>query len=475
MKIKILIFSWLITSLQLFSQPTFEKTYGTIDDDMGNSVTVCDDGTYIISGYVSNLYTGYEDMYVARIDIFGDTIWTYTDGIPFGYDNGYQVIQSYDGGFVIAGYTTVSDERAPCLVKLDLAGNKLWSKEFSQYIPSGIAFSLLESADSGLVICGISDYYNGKNVLWQRKAHLLKTNNVGEYIWDHSFGSFGIHYATGICLSSDNGLVICGEYDTEGEYTAAWLFKTNSMGILNWNNTYGGNSSMESAWKVARTLDGGYIFVGTVFYGIIAMNGDIYVVKTDENGTEEWSKTYGGSSDERGTCIEATTDGGYLICGSTDGFGSGSDDIWMIKTNADGDTLWTRTYGGQYEERAYAVNQTSDGGFILCGFTNSSGLGGDDIYLIKTNMYGLLTDVSELSDAEFHIKISPNPGNAIFNVSNLPEKCRLVLSTVNGSKIFEKMDVSKNFKIDLSNFPKGIYLLNTETGNRVQSFKIVKN
>jgi len=474
MKIKFLLFSILFGNFNLFAQPTFEKTFGTIDDDMGCSVSICNDGTYIISGYVANIYTGYEDLYLARIDMNGDTMWTHTEGIPYGYDSGEDVIQTFDGGFAVTGYTTVADEFVPFLAKFNGSGNKLWSDEFSQYISSGMAYALVESPDSGIVICGTSDYYDEKNTLWNRKAHLIKTNKTGGYLWDNTYGGYGVHYTTDICNAGDNGFVICGEYDTPGEYTAGWMFKTGSTGILYWQVMYGSDSDINYAWRMAKTPDGGYIFVGTVFYGIIAMNGDIYVVKTDGLGAEQWSKTFGGPDDERGACVAVTSDGGYLICGSTGSVGSGGTDIWMIRTDANGDTLWTRTHGGPNEERAYAVHETYDGGFVFCGYTNSMGLGGTDIYLFKTNMYGLLTNVQEPVELENSIRISPNPGNGMYTIYNLPLNSQYVVHNLSGSIVARENADSSNEQLDLTGFPDGIYLLNIHAGSQMSAFKIIK-
>jgi len=101
-----------------------------------------------------------------------------------------------------------------------------------------------------------------------------------------------------------------------------------------------------------------------------------------------FERTYGGASDNFSGSVQQTTDGGYIIAGGTECFGAGGWDVYLIKTNSSGDTLWTRTYGATMDDDGYSVQQTTDGGYIIAGDTYSFGAGGDDVYLIKANSSG---------------------------------------------------------------------------------------
>jgi len=153
-----------------------------------------------------------------------------------------------------------------------------------------------------------------------------------------------------------------------------------------WERTYGG-PNVEWGYSVQQTSDGGYIVAG--YSGSFPVFG-IYLLKTNASGDTLWTRTYGGLSWDQGNSVQQTSDGGYIVAGYTHSFGhaNGWADVWLIKTNASGDTLWTRTYGGTNGDQGYSVQQTSDGGYIIAGWTNSFGAGGYDVYLIKANASG---------------------------------------------------------------------------------------
>ncbi len=154
-----------------------------------------------------------------------------------------------------------------------------------------------------------------------------------------------------------------------------------------WTKTFGG-SGRDVGLSVQQTIDDGYIITGfTSSFG--AGYDDVWLIKTNANGDTLWTKTFGGSNMDWGQSVQQTMDGGYIITGSTPSLGSnGYADVRLIKTNADGDTLWTRTFGGSYFGEGISVQQTNDGGYSMAGDTWSFGTGHCDIRLIKTNIDG---------------------------------------------------------------------------------------
>ncbi len=160
---------------------------------------------------------------------------------------------------------------------------------------------------------------------------------------------------------------------------------TQSAYAVTFARTYGG-TDIDDVLSVQRTSDGGYIAAGyTWSFG--AGRYDILLIKTDANGNLQWAKTYGGTRDDYAYSVQQTSDGGYIVAGYTDSFGSGWEDIILIKTDASGNIQWAKVYGGVNPDYAYSVQQTSDGGYIVVGYSNSYTYT-YDIILIKLNSSG---------------------------------------------------------------------------------------
>ncbi|MFZ8835402.1 MAG: hypothetical protein ACO2O5_14595 [Candidatus Caldipriscus sp.] len=164
------------------------------------------------------------------------------------------------------------------------------------------------------------------------------------------------------------------------------LFTQYAYAQVRFAKTYGGTNSEEYN-RVQRTSDGGYIVTGrTSSFG--AGSSDIFLIKTDVYGNIQWAKTYGGSSWEYASSAQQTSDGGYIVAGYTNSFGAGNSDFFLIKTDASGNIIWVKTYGGINDDNASSVHQTSDGGYIVAGSTYSFGAGDRDFFLIKTDANG---------------------------------------------------------------------------------------
>jgi len=165
-----------------------------------------------------------------------------------------------------------------------------------------------------------------------------------------------------------------------------YVIRTDAHGDTLWTRSYGGPLE-EQTHSLAAADDGGYIIAGRKCT-LSGEDPDVYLLRLDANGDTLWTKTYGGTASDGGCCVQQTHGGEIVIAGWTASFGAGGYDVWLLKTDAYGDTLWTRTYGGAGGDGGYSVQETSDGGYIIAGGTYSFGEGECDVYLIRTDANG---------------------------------------------------------------------------------------
>lgn len=210
---------------------------------------------------------------------------------------------------------------------------------------------------------------------------------VAQTTYVKTYGASNSDIGWGIIATPDGGFISVGNTNNFGPQNVnVYIIKTDAMGDTVWTQVVGG-SLAENGYSVVPTQDGGSIVAGQT-YSFGAGNADAYLIKLDPDGNKEWSRTYGGPANEDIVSALPTTDGGYMLLGSTYSFGQGAFDLYLIKTNAGGDTLWTQTMGDSLEENGLDMVATSDGGFMILGYTKSYGAGGDDIHLTKIDNNG---------------------------------------------------------------------------------------
>ena len=331
-----------------------------------------------------------------------------------------------DGGYIIGGWTSNVnyDTVDGYLIKTDAYGEIMWTKGYGG-IEAPQFFGADQTSDGGYIAAGYIWLYNGE-------MYIVKTDSIGDTLWTRYHSSNEYVTSTYISATSDGGCIISGWGEpTIGTYFI--LLKYDSNGNLDWGaggSSFNQTSNMASS--VVQTLDGGYIFSGnsgdygnflgrtdnngnmiwlnayladgnTVSFNSVVQTNDggfaavgfipgtgtrVFFLKTDNNGNPIFSKTFGGTQDDEATSIKQTSDGGYIITGFTNSFGAGSYDCYLIKTDSLGNLLWSKTYGGVGYEQAVSVLQANDNGYVVLG-----NIGGNDgfnwkYYLIKTDSLG---------------------------------------------------------------------------------------
>jgi hypothetical protein len=294
------------------------------------------------------------------------------------------LVQTTDGGYALAGSTEsfgtgVTDF---WLVKTDAAGTMMWERTYGGTFYDE-AYSLVQTGDGGYALAGYTGFLDGPCDFW-----LVKTYANGTMMWNRTYGGTNNEWAEALVQTTDGGYALAGYTGSPLVYDRDfWLVKTDANGTMMWERTYGG-TDYDNAYALIQTSDDGYALAGyTQSFG--AGSPDFWLVKTDATGTMMWNRTYGGTyCDDLAYALAQTSDGGYALAGVRGSFGTGSDDFWLVKTDAAGTMMWNRTYGGWSTDQSFALVLTGDDGYALAGWTSSFGAGNYDFWLVKTDASG---------------------------------------------------------------------------------------
>ncbi|NQS98745.1 MAG: T9SS type A sorting domain-containing protein [candidate division Zixibacteria bacterium] len=459
----------MILSFSANSQPQppdtlWTNTYGRSSSEYSYCVQQTSDGGYVVTGQTYEY--GDWNAYLLKTDPDGNIIWTRVYTEP-GLNYARCVQQTSDGGYIITGYTTSCStcSGGMFLIKTDSQGNIEWYRDYTRYNPPYYSHDegwwVEQTADGGYIVSGCWNNW------W---VCLVKIGQEGEVLWNHTYEN-GIGYS--VRQTTDGGYIVAGSY------SSALLTRVDEEGNLIWTRTFGGNSS--KGYSVQETSDLGYIIAGYEYYSYT--NHDVLLVKTDMHGDEIWARTYGGNSSEDGWSVQQTSDGGYIITGYTNSFGAGEYDVYVIKTDSNGDTTWTQTFGGSEFDKGYSVQQTRDGGYIIGGYTASFGAGSSDVYLIRLDREGdLEEDFSWEKPGEFTLHPAcPNPFNPETNLRfTLLKAGDITLSVydINGREIARLLNEWQpagmgEVVFDGSKLSSGVYFIHLEGNGLVQTQKVL--
>jgi len=373
----------LIWALSFAQEPNvvWTKTYGGALGDIGHCVQQTNDGGFIIVGQTASFATGH-DVYLVKTDCIGNMEWYKTFGGSED-DMGYYVQQTRpDNGYIIVGETWSSGHglNDVYLIKTDPFGTPEWWRYFGG-TSNDIGLCVQQTTDidgypDGYIIVGVQVGATPGNV------YLIRTTLGGGEIWSRTFG--GNQSDAGYFVQQtyhDPGYIITGRNSSFGKSAQAWVIKTDANGYEEWNSLFGGAHWDEG--RCVRETDDGYIIAG--WYQSIASNYDVWLFKTDYLGTQQWNQKYGGPDGDKGYSVQQTVDNGYIITGCANPFGPGGLDVYIIKTDPSGNQQWFKTVGGPYNDRGYSVQETEDRGYIIAGFTTINPFSPpyNDVYLIK--------------------------------------------------------------------------------------------
>ena len=407
----------------------------TFPNSSGFSVKQSIDGGYVITGNINADYSYSTDnyngnVYILKTDEIGneESYRIYGEGEE---NLAYSIQLTNDGGYIITGYQIDDEGMGISLLKTDSNIDEDWTKIISY----GIGRSVQQTSDNGFIISGISDSIGG-DVL---TGCLIKTDEDGNVEWKKVFSGSQMtsdpEYIYSVQQTIDGGFISTGysfgETNTISESSSLRnnysiglavhlrLIKTDVNGNVEWEKklTDGYNSI---GYSVKQTIDGGYVVTGT-------KDSKVLLMKTDQNGEEQWISTFGDANlYSVGYSVQQTNDGGFILSGERE-----NEDydrlVWLIKTNENGNGQWDRTFGNGNINIGRSVQQTSDGGYVICGQEYDNDSNASNILLIKTNSFGNITSTIEIplpnadrkAEKTINLKgqeIKPKPNNPIVEI-----------------------------------------------------------
>jgi len=473
---------------------------GGTNNDYGYSMVQTSDMGFAIAGYTISYGAGGADFYVVKLDSIGNLKWTKTVG-GNGNDEGYSIIETYDKGLAVAGFTSSygAGNSDVYVVKLDSAGNLKWTKTIGGTGYDN-GYSIIQTSDMGLAITGYTNSYGAGG----NDIYVIKLDSAGNLKWTKTIGGTGLDVGNSIVQTYDLGFAIAGyTYSFGAGNGDVYVVKLDSIGNLKWTKTIGGiNGDVGSS--IIQTFDKGLAIAGyTNSFG----NGDVYIIKLDSAGNLKWTKTIGGASDDYGYSIIQTFDKGLAVTGYTASYGG----VYVIKLDSVGNLKWTKAIGGVHNDIGNSIIQTFDKGLAIAGYTLSYGAGKNDVYVIKldsagnlchslvsdsgrvsiggnvssggmtssgglvgsggtigaggviTNLCNVITSADNLQQSIREIEAYPNPSNGMFELEirgyELGMKYNIEVYNVLGKNVFSSNypQSTYHYSLDLINQPNGIY------------------
>jgi uncharacterized delta-60 repeat protein len=416
------------------SAAQWAKTYGGSDSEGAYSIQQTSDGGYIVAGETESFGAGNFDLWVLKLDSSGNIQWQKTYG-GSDRDWAYSIQQTSDGGYIVAGetYSFGAGDSDFWVLKLDSSGNIQWQKTYGG-TDYDSANSIQQTSDGGYIVAGGTDSFGaGWGDFW-----VLKLDADGNIQWQKTYGGTDGDRARSIQQTKDGGYIVAGHtYSFGAGYSDFWVLKLDANGNIQWQKTYGG-SNWDWANSIQQTSDGGYIVAGRT-WSFGAGWGDFWVLKLDADGNVQWQKTYGGISSDWAHSIQQTSDGGYIVAGETYSFGAGSADLWVLKLDSSGNIQWQKTYGGTDYDSANSIQQTTDGGYIVAGVTESFGAGNFDLWVLKLDSNGNITGCSAERSSNATVNTTDVSGNdssaTVASTSVNPATSNATINNTNASLI----------------------------------------
>jgi hypothetical protein len=299
-------------------------------------------------------------------------------------DYGYSVVQTTDDGYVVVGHTTSfgAGSHDLFIVKFSSSGSVQWSRAVGGS-DGDFGYSVVQTTDDGYVVVGHTTSFGAG----LRALFIVKFSTTGSMEWTRAVGGTSSDYGESVVQTSDGGCAVVGNTTSFGAGSCdLFIVKFSTSGSVQWSRAVGGGNS-DYGKSVVQTSDGGYVVTGNT-KSLGAGYPDLFLVKLSSSGSLEWAKAVGGTEADYGNSIVQTTDGGYVVVGYTTSFGAGYHDLFLVKLSSTGSLEWAKAVGGGSNDYGYSVIRTTDGGCAVAGNTKSFGAGSCDLFIVKFSSSG---------------------------------------------------------------------------------------
>jgi len=415
---------------QFLGEVEWVKNFGGSGEETAQAIIATTDGGYAILGFSISMdgdivgkTTTVNDYWLLKLDAAGNLEWNKTYGGSKD-DRGQSLAQTNDGGYILTGYAMSDDGDGSnnegfhdnWILKLDASGQIEWEKSFG-FSGHDHSYDIIQTQDGGFFFIGFLDITAARADGYDEKGQFLTRHGVGEFWgtkidaqgnvqWRKYFGGTNNDRAHAVVQSDDGGFVLAGFSesddfdisDTRGSYDF-WVVKIASTGDLVWERSLGG-SGIEISYDIAKTTDNGYVITGNTFsndFDVSKNNGesDVWLIKLDDYGNLIWEKTFGGTEYDAAQGVYTSLDGGFLIAGNSkssdlDAISNmGENDLWLIKTNSNGELIWQQTFGGADLDHGFDVIENTDKSVLFVGESSSTDFpilqnkGMSDVIVIK--------------------------------------------------------------------------------------------
>lgn len=522
MKGKLLLFITILIQLSAYSQtPSIEwqKCFGGTVGESFSNIKQTSDGGYIAVGSTSSkngdltINKGENDVWILKLDANFATQWSKSYG---GSKQDYAdcVQQTADGGYILTGYSESNNGDSTLnhgsynsgdfwTIKIDANGIIEWQKSLGGSL-SERSYSIIQTNDGGYVATGYSSSNDGDvsglhgyGSTNESDVCIIKLDALGNIVWQKLLGGTGRENSFSIKQTTDGGLILCGTSESnDGDVSTnkgasdAWIVKLSSLGIIEWEKTFGG-SNRDSVKSISQTNDGEFIVIGSTSStdGDVIGNysnglaSNVWVLKLNTSGDIQWQKIFGGTEEEEGIDIQQTSEGGFIL--TAESYSSdkdltenkGASDSWIVKLNQNGELEWQKSIGGSSYDRIESIQQNTDGNYIMAGYTFST-----DKDLININNHGsadawiLKLVAANLSVNNFEsnkLIIFPNPVVSTLNFQNLNgEIDKIIITDISGKKLLEQ---NKNTtQINTQQLKSGMYFLTIISSNKIYTQKFLR-